>query len=184
VIQNTSLRTGVHTEATTPLERAKLIVLDEDRNIVAAERGALELLGSQLPSADFADELDSLFENLTPELAQNLCPAFTMGPLLLQVAWLQGTAHSYYAVFVELRVRVDDLRDAPDRYGLTKRETEVLSLIIRGYRGSEIAQMLCITLATVNDHFKSLRRKTGARSRSEMLIKVLGRHSAVVAHLP
>jgi DNA-binding CsgD family transcriptional regulator len=182
--QNPSPRPAANVEATSPLDRPKLIVLDEDRNIVAAEQGALELLGSQLPSADFADELDGLFENLTPELAQNLFPVFTMGPLLLQVAWLQGAANSYYAVFVELKVRTDDLRDAPDRYGLTKRETEVLSLIIRGYRGSEIARMLCITLATVNDHFKSLRRKTGARSRSEMLIKVLGRHSAVVAHLP
>jgi DNA-binding CsgD family transcriptional regulator len=181
---NPSPRPAAGVEATSPLDRPKLIVLDENHDIVAAERGALDLLGSQLPSSDFVDELEGLFENLTPELAQNLCPVFALGPLLLQVAWLQGATTSYYAVFVELRVRTDDLRDAPDRYGLTKRETEVLSLIIRGYRGSEIARMLCITLATVNDHFKSLRRKTGARSRSEMLIKVLGRHSAVVAHLP
>ena len=182
--QNASLRAAINFEATPPLERPKLIVLDENRNIIAAERTAVEMLISQLPGSNLTDELKGLFEKVTPEQARRFCPIFTLGPVLLQLAWLEGATHSYYAVFVELSVPMDDLQDAPDRYGLTKRETEVLSLIIRGYRGNEIAHMLCITLATVNDHFKSLRRKTGARSRSEMLIKVLGRHSAVVAHLP
>lgn len=55
--QNASFLATADIEATAPLDRPKLIVVDEDRNVVAAERGALESLGSQLSSADSADEL-------------------------------------------------------------------------------------------------------------------------------
>lgn len=159
-------------------------MLDEDHNLIAAEGAALEMLASELPDVCLPEELKRAFQHVTPELAQRSCPVVTIGPLLMQLAWLAGPGRSYYGVFVELKASFDTLGDAPNRYALTRRETEVLALIIRGYRGTEIARMLCISLTTVNDHFKSLRRKTGARSRSEMLIKVLGRYSAVVAHLP
>jgi DNA-binding CsgD family transcriptional regulator len=79
----------------------------------------------------------------------------------------------YYAISVEVRACREHLKAALSRYGLTQREAEVLSLILVGYRGIDIARTLYISPATVNDHFRKLLKKTGARNRSEMLIKVL-----------
>jgi len=185
MFRDPSARAVASLETAFPAEHPKLILLDKNLKIIAADQAAIELASNGLQlGASLLDQLKSVFAEVTPEVARRSQPTFTMGPVLLRVTWVEGAAHSYYAVFVELRVQLDNLRDAMDRYALTKREIEVLALIIRGNRGSEIARALCISPATVNDHFKSLRRKTGARSRSEMLIKILGRYSAVVGDLP
>ncbi len=97
----------------------------------------------------------------------------TIGSFLLHLVWLVGADAPYYAVFIEREIETEELRKAAERHGLTKREAEVLELIISGKSGNEIAQELSISLGTVNDHFKSLRRKTGTHSRSAMLIKLL-----------
>jgi two-component system nitrate/nitrite response regulator NarP len=66
------------------------------------------------------------------------------------------------------------LASAARRFGLTKREREVLLLIMRGMHASDIAEQLSISQSTVSGYFKGLLRKTEARSRSEMVAKVLG----------
>lgn len=48
---------------------------------------------------------------------------------------------------------------------LTLREIEVLKLIVKGYRNSEIAQELGISLNTVKNHVKSISSKTGVNGR-------------------
>lgn len=48
---------------------------------------------------------------------------------------------------------------------LSKRESEVLSLLSQGCRSSEIASVLHIKHCTVNDHVKAIYRKLGVNSR-------------------
>ncbi|HZV76256.1 MAG TPA: helix-turn-helix transcriptional regulator [Candidatus Babeliales bacterium] len=173
------LQTAADRDLASPAVRPAVVLLDRNHNIVAAEPAALRLLAGQLPkSARIGEDLKALCQEIVSE---DNGSSFALGTAELEIVSLEGQAGPYYAILVKLGVRnVSNVGDAAERFGLTKREAEVLSLIVSGQRGSEIARMLCISLATVNDHFKSLRRKIGARSRSEMLIKVLGIYSEIV----
>jgi DNA-binding CsgD family transcriptional regulator len=54
---------------------------------------------------------------------------------------------------------------------LTKRETEILSLIAKGYSAPEIAEMLIVSEHTVRTHRKNILRKTNSRNSKELLKK-------------
>lgn len=55
---------------------------------------------------------------------------------------------------------------------LTKRELEVVDLIAGGYSNGDIAEMLYISLHTVNDHTKNIYRKLEVHSRYELMTLV------------
>jgi DNA-binding CsgD family transcriptional regulator len=55
-----------------------------------------------------------------------------------------------------------------DRYGITRREREIIELICAGKTNQEIADQLFISLATVKDHNHNIFRKTGVRNRVEL----------------
>ena len=91
---------------------------------------------------------------------------------LVRIVPLAGEYAQYTAVFIE---RVGDRGSTgatANRYHLTKRETEVLELVVRSHTTVQIAEMLCITQATVGDHIKSLMRKTKCSRRSELIARV------------
>ncbi|MCS3871363.1 DNA-binding NarL/FixJ family response regulator [Chryseobacterium ginsenosidimutans] len=54
---------------------------------------------------------------------------------------------------------------------LTKRETEILALIAKGYSGSEISKMLILSEHTVRSHRKNILAKTNSRNGKELLRK-------------
>jgi DNA-binding CsgD family transcriptional regulator len=54
---------------------------------------------------------------------------------------------------------------------LTKRETEILALIAKGYSGSEISKMLILSEHTVRTHRKNILMKTHSRNGKELLRK-------------
>lgn len=54
---------------------------------------------------------------------------------------------------------------------LTRRETEILSLIAKGYSGSEISKMLILSEHTVRTHRKNILTKTNSRNSKELLRK-------------
>lgn len=58
------------------------------------------------------------------------------------------------------------------RHGVSRREQEVLRLLLEGCGTAELASRLAISEYTVRDHLKRLYRKTGTRSRSELLSMV------------
>jgi DNA-binding NarL/FixJ family response regulator len=49
---------------------------------------------------------------------------------------------------------------------LTDRESQVLQFVAEGYTDGEIAQTLCISVFTVQNHVKSILRKLNARNRT------------------
>lgn len=53
---------------------------------------------------------------------------------------------------------------------LTKREKEIIDLIIRGKKSIEIAEKLAISKLTVDTHRKNILRKTGARNQVELIL--------------
>ncbi|WP_204318822.1 LuxR C-terminal-related transcriptional regulator [Pseudooceanicola aestuarii] len=56
---------------------------------------------------------------------------------------------------------------SPPEHGLTERETEVLALIARGMRNSEVGRALGLADTTVASYIKSVYRKLGISSRAE-----------------
>jgi DNA-binding CsgD family transcriptional regulator len=60
-----------------------------------------------------------------------------------------------------------DFRDVAERFALSPRETEVLSLLVAGKTNNEIGEILFVSLSTVKTHIASIFEKTGARNRLE-----------------
>ncbi|MEO1041610.1 MAG: response regulator transcription factor [Pseudomonadota bacterium] len=66
---------------------------------------------------------------------------------------------------------IDPSPSRADAVTLTPRESEVLSLIARGYKRAEIATMLAIAIGTVGNHINSVYRKLEVRSNTEAVAK-------------
>jgi DNA-binding NarL/FixJ family response regulator len=57
---------------------------------------------------------------------------------------------------------------------LTKRESEILRLLTRGYRSKEVADELAIGVQTVHTHLRNIYEKLHVRSRAEAVARFLG----------
>lgn len=60
-----------------------------------------------------------------------------------------------------------------DLPGLTEREHEVLTLLVKGFTYSEIARLLAISAHTVTSHVRHIYRKLEVRSRAEAVYEAL-----------
>lgn len=89
--------------------------------------------------------------------------------------WLRDAAESFTAHGLEtLAARSRELANGsgPGRWaelGITAREADVLRLISEGLANKEIAARLYLSVRTVEKHVESLLRRTGARSRTQLV---------------
>lgn len=65
--------------------------------------------------------------------------------------------------------------DHPSENGLTKREEEILSCLVKGMLYKEIAAMLFIGVETVRTHLRHIYEKLQVRTRSEAIVKYLNK---------
>jgi DNA-binding CsgD family transcriptional regulator len=70
------------------------------------------------------------------------------------------------------------------RYRLTPREKEVVDLLLGGLATADMASQLGISAHTIRDHLKRVYRKTGTRSRSELLSMLSSARLAPAAPSP
>jgi len=63
---------------------------------------------------------------------------------------------------------VDRILKASVNYGLTKRETEIVSLICAGKGSDEMCQVLYITHATLSKHLSNIYAKTKVKNRTQL----------------
>ncbi len=66
----------------------------------------------------------------------------------------------------------EPLNGAAERFGLSPRELQVLTLIMNGLAKREIAARLIIAESTVGEYFKHLYAKIGVRHRSALFARV------------
>jgi DNA-binding NarL/FixJ family response regulator len=67
------------------------------------------------------------------------------------------------------------VQEPGEDFNLTQRETETLDLLVKGYFYKEIASELGIRIDTVAFHLGNIYRKLHVRTRSEAILKYMGR---------
>jgi DNA-binding CsgD family transcriptional regulator len=107
-------------------------------------------------------------------------------PPLKIIGWRYIILPGFYAylnvflLYAHINLWMDRPEEAPaaeapgdeklmERYGISKRELEVLALLARGRTYLEIADGLCVSLATVKSHVTHLLDKTGTRNKVELI---------------
>ena len=70
---------------------------------------------------------------------------------------------------IEDYLRWGDIRPEETSNGLTPRENEVLQLIAEGNANKQIAEILCISIKTVQAHRSNLMNKLDLHDRSELI---------------
>jgi DNA-binding CsgD family transcriptional regulator/tetratricopeptide (TPR) repeat protein len=112
-----------------------------------------------------------------------LCDGWGEPARWLESAHADFTAKGFGALAAQCRALLQ--APAPDRLarlGVTPREADVLLLVAEGLPNKEIAARLQLSPRTVEKHVESLLRKTGARSRTKLVV-IAGPFSAPGASL-
>lgn len=78
------------------------------------------------------------------------------------------------AVTIELASPADRADIFTRAHGLTERETDVVNHLLSGADTRDLASALHLSEHTVQDHFKAIFAKTGARSRRQLVGQVVG----------
>jgi len=65
-----------------------------------------------------------------------------------------------------------DVKKVGAKFGLTKRETEVLKGVARGMTNRDISKLLFISEYTVKDHVRSIMQKIDVKSRSLLICRI------------
>lgn len=60
---------------------------------------------------------------------------------------------------------------------LSDREKDIADLLARGYSEKEIADKLCISPATVNNHTRNIRERFGLHKNSEIVLLYIAQHN-------
>lgn len=89
---------------------------------------------------------------------------------------LTGGDEALFALIVERDRNRNVMFRAASRYQLTRRQNEVLRLVLEGASAGEIACILSISEYTARGYVKSLLSKTASRNRAAMVAKVLEWH--------
>ena len=95
---------------------------------------------------------------------------------VLHAAWMHVSGEDAIAVIIEEAVPTEVASVIMLAYGMTNQERVVTGLISRGLSTAEIGAELLISTDTVQDHLKSVFRKTGVGSRTELVATILRQH--------
>jgi DNA-binding CsgD family transcriptional regulator len=93
------------------------------------------------------------------------------GPLALHASRLKGDLDEI-AIVIERPRPIQLTPRVMDAYDLTRRESEVTELVLRGKTTAQIARVLDVSTYTVQDHLKSIFAKVGVQTRGELANEV------------
>lgn len=98
-----------------------------------------------------------------------------LGLLLLNLApviWLKKSFLPNYMCFFE-KENTGYLESFFTHHGISKRERDIIDLVIRGKSNREIEDLLYISYNTVKNHIYNLYKKLGVQSRGQMILLVV-----------
>jgi DNA-binding NarL/FixJ family response regulator len=94
--------------------------------------------------------------------------------VMIQAAKLEGRDGGQIAVTLRAATATETFKLLCRAYALSQRERQVVAALVAGLDTRAVAQRLCISRYTVQDHLKSVFTKTGVRSRRELLARFSG----------
>jgi DNA-binding CsgD family transcriptional regulator len=147
-------------------ESPRFIICDASMRVLFATPGLESIIS-----------IEGGLEPLEPQCRHSLTSRTTVfhpydDETVLRIVPLSNHLFGCVAIFVDTYGHRGSVFEAAKRFGLTKREAEVLQMVIYGKSNSEIAELLFIAESTVADHTKSLMRKLAASNRVELVAKV------------
>jgi DNA-binding CsgD family transcriptional regulator len=92
-----------------------------------------------------------------------------MGFHLVPALFLTNYLTLYYVASVEKNAFSDNLDRLSDKFGITRREKEIVQLICKGMTNQQISDSLFISLQTVKDHVYRIFIKTGVKNRVQLI---------------
>jgi len=160
-----------------------VVVLDPDLRAVSWTAGAREWIDA-LPLAGLFAAWGILPATIYPVAAlarsQNGSAAHALDRtadgrwLRIEAAQLEGQPNAQIAVTLRAATSTETFDLLCRAYALSRREREVLAALLGGLDTRAVSARLCISPHTVQDHLKSVFRKTGAHSRRELLARFSG----------
>jgi DNA-binding CsgD family transcriptional regulator len=131
-----------------------------------APPGQLPVMLASLATAVRAGEMDTYIE----------APTRSGGWVALHGSRARGLEDDSVAVVIEPKRRPRIASELTTAYGITAREQEVMSGVLRGLSTKELAAELGVSLWTVQDHLKAVFNKFGVHSRSELAARIFDDH--------
>ena len=118
---------------------------------------------------------EKVFQSLVAGASGYLVKRTSPAELLKAIAEVHGGASPMSGkiarTVVEYFQKLQDV--SPQENYLSKREEEILDLLVKGYRYKEIAEALTISFETVRSHLKNIYDKLHVHSRTEAVVKYL-----------
>jgi DNA-binding CsgD family transcriptional regulator len=68
-----------------------------------------------------------------------------------------------------------DFRDKVEKFGITKREYEIVKLLLKGFSNTQICDELQVSLSTVKTHIYNIYAKLGVKSRTQLINLMVGK---------
>jgi DNA-binding CsgD family transcriptional regulator len=96
----------------------------------------------------------------------------------IEAAQLEGQPDAQIAVTLRPATTTETFELLSRAYALSRRERDVVTALLAGLDTRAISARLCISPHTVQDHLKSVFRKSGAHSRRELLARFSGANDA------
>jgi DNA-binding CsgD family transcriptional regulator len=156
--------------------RRAVVLFGDDRNLLAVSEEAAELFDDLEPAALQRSDLPAAVYAAVGHLDSGGSGKVTT--IGASGAWLRVRAsrfagkESWTVVTVEPASAFEARHHILAVWGLTRRETEVAELVLRGISTRRIAADLFISPHTVQQHLKSIFEKSGLRSRRELVGRV------------
>ena len=98
--------------------------------------------------------------------------------LRIEAARLEGQTDAQIAVTLRAATGTETIDLLGRAYALSRRERDVVEALLAGLDTRAVSARLFISPHTVQDHLKSVFRKTGARSRRELVARFSGASAA------
>ena len=98
---------------------------------------------------------------------------------MIEAAKLEGHEDGQIAVTLRAATATETFALLCRAYALSQRKRQVVAALIAGLDTRAITQRLFIFRYTVQDHLKSVFRKTGVRSRRELLARFGGTNETI-----
>lgn len=94
---------------------------------------------------------------------------FDRRPVLMTLTDRVNNKNEYYHIAADNELKLVNVA-SPD---ITRRERQLLQLMLRGLTSPQIAKELCISYSTVENHKRNLRRKTATKTSAELVYYVM-----------